>query len=64
MSILYELFERLILNRIKPLVEDKLLIEQAGFRANQGCNDQVTALTSFIETGFQRGQKTMAVLLI
>ena len=63
LSILYKLFERLILNRIKPLVEDKLPIEQAGLRANRGCNDQVTALTSFIENGFQRGQKTMAVFV-
>ena len=63
LSILYKLFERLILNRLKPIVEYKFPIEQAGFRSHRSCNEQITALSSSIENGFQRGKKTMVVFV-
>jgi hypothetical protein len=47
--------EKLIYNRISPIIEENLPIEQAGFRPNRNCCDQVLALISYIESGFQNG---------
>jgi retron-type reverse transcriptase len=47
--------EKLIYNRISPIIEENLPIKQAGFRPNRNCCDQVLALTSYIESGFQNG---------
>lgn len=57
----YKLFERLILNRIQPILENVLPIEQAGFRKNRACCDQVLALTTYIENGYK--EKSGAVFL-
>ena len=51
LSVTYKLFERILLNRIKHLIDDKLPIKQAGFRPNRGCQKQVSVLTNFIENG-------------
>ena len=51
------------MNRIKPFIEEKLPTEQAGFRTNRSCNEQVTALTTSIENSFQRDKKSMAVFV-
>jgi hypothetical protein len=53
LSVCHKFLEKLIYNRISPIIEEKLLIEQAGFRPNRNCCDQVLALTSYIESGFQ-----------
>lgn len=53
---LYKLFERLILNRLGPMVEDHLIPEQAGFRPGKSCTGQVVNLTQFIEDGYERNQ--------
>ena len=63
LSVCYKLLERLILNRISPIVEEVLAVEQAGFRPGRSCCDQVSALTTFIENGYQRNLKTGAVFL-
>ena len=59
----YKLFERLILERITPLVEDFLPQEQAGFRPGRSTMDQVLLLTQDIERGFEDRQKTGIVLV-
>ena len=59
----YKFLERIILRRLKPLVEDSLSIDQAGFRAGRSTQDQVLALSTFIENGFQQRLKTGAVFL-
>ena len=33
----YKLYERLILNRVSPLLEQQLIKEQAGFRPGKSC---------------------------
>ena len=58
----YKLFERL-LTRISPLVEPTLPAEQAGFCPGRSCADQVLALTTNIEAGFQRHLKTGVALV-
>lgn len=63
LSIVYNFFERLILNRIQHILENVLPIEQAGFRKSRACCDQVLALKTYIENGYQRKDKSGAVFL-
>lgn len=63
LSISYKLLERLILNRIAPTIEALIPIEQAGFRTGRDCSDQVLSLTTFVEAGFEKKLKSVAVFL-
>ena len=63
LSVCYKLSERLILRRISLTVEALLNPDQAGFRSNHSTCDQVAALSTYIENGFQRNMKTGAVFL-
>ena len=63
LSCMYKHLERLILNRISPIIEAKIPKTQAGFRSNRSCTDQALALTSFIESGFQKKLKTGVVFV-
>ena len=60
---LYKLFERLILNRLSPVIEHVLIPEQAGFRPGKSCTAQVLNLTQHIEDGFETGKITGIVLV-
>ena len=51
----YKLYERLILNRVLPLLEQHIINEQAGFRPGKSCTSQLLNLTQHIEDGYQRG---------
>ncbi|CAH1258394.1 Hypp2004 [Branchiostoma lanceolatum] len=59
----YKLFERLILNRIAPLVDELLIPEQAGFRPGKSCTGQLLNLTQYIEDGYEKGLITGAVFV-
>ena len=59
----YKLYERLILNRVSPLLEQHLIKEQAGFRPGKSCTSQLLNLTQHIEDGYQRGMITGAVFV-
>ena len=63
LSVSYKLFERIILQRILPKIESHLTIDQAGFRSGRSAGEQVLALTTFIENGFQTKLKTGAIFL-
>ena len=63
LSVTNKLLERIILQRINPIVEAALDVAQAGFRKGRSTQDQVLALTTHIENGFQKGEKTGAVFL-
>ena len=54
----YKLYERLILNRIAPTIEEHLIKEQAGFRPGKSCTSQLLNLTQHIEDGYQFGKIT------
>ena len=54
LSMCYKLLERLASQRISPTVEGLLSPDQAGFRKCRSTCDQVAALTTFIENGFQQ----------
>jgi hypothetical protein len=59
----YKLLERLIYNRIMPIINQHVPIEQAGFRPNQSCCNQVLSLTTFIEDGFEKCLKTAVTFI-
>lgn len=63
LSVTFKLLERLIFNRIVPEIEKIIPSEQAGFRKNRGCAEQVMSLTNHIENGFQKKLKTGAVFI-
>jgi hypothetical protein len=63
LSVCYKLLERLVLERITSTVETILSPDQAGFRSGRSTCDQVCALTTYIENGFQKQLKTGAVFL-
>ena len=64
LSMCYKLLsQRIILHRISPAVDEILNIEQAGFRPGRSTQDQVLALTTYVENGFQRRDKTGVVFL-
>lgn len=63
LSVAYKLLERLLYNRLNPIIMESLPIDQAGFRPNRNCEDQVLALTTFIERGYEQRLKTGAVFV-
>ena len=60
---LYNLFERLILNRLGLITEQHLIPEQAGFCPGRSCTSQVLNLTQYIENGFEKNQPTGVVFV-
>eukprot|EP00057_Strongylocentrotus_purpuratus_P005102 XP_003730216.1 PREDICTED: RNA-directed DNA polymerase from mobile element jockey-like [Strongylocentrotus purpuratus] len=60
---LFNLFERLILNRLGPVTEQHLIPEQAGFRPGRSCTGQVLNLTQHIEDGFEKNEPTGVVFV-
>jgi hypothetical protein len=61
-SVMYKLLERLILQRIQPLIEAATPVDQARFHKHRSCTEQVMA-TTYIEAGFQRQLKTGVVFV-
>ena len=53
----YKIVERLIYNRISPVIDPQLPQEQAGFRPGRSTLDQVAKLTSDIELAFDGNLK-------
>ncbi|CAJ1061372.1 Hypp2004 [Xyrichtys novacula] len=51
--ITYKLYERLLLQRLMPLIDTKLTKDQAGFRLGHSCARQLLNLTQHIEDGFE-----------
>ena len=49
LSIPSEVFCRVILNRIRMAVDQRIREEQAGFKARRGCSDQIFALRNIFE---------------
>ena len=60
---LHKLYERIILNRLIPIIDPQLIPEQAGFRPGKSCTGQILNLTQHIEDGFERGSITGAVFV-
>lgn len=60
---LYKLFERVVLTRLSPVLERYIPQDQAGFRPSRGTSEQVIALTSLIESGYEQKLKTGSVFV-
>ena len=63
LCILYKLYERMVMARISPKVEENLTPDQAGFRPGRSTCDQLLNLTQFIEDGFETKQITGTVFV-
>ena len=63
LCITYKLYERLILMRLSPLVDDKLTKDQGGFRPGRSCAGQLLNLTQHIEDGYERNVLTGAAFV-
>ena len=59
----YKLYERMIINRIAPVVEQRLIKEQAGLGTEKSCPSQLLNLTQHTEDGYQRGMITGAAFV-
>ena len=59
----YKLFERLLLNRLAPVVGEQLIPKQAGFRPGKSTTSQVLNLAQHTEDGFQEGLVTGVVFV-
>ena len=59
----YKLMGRLLLKRLGPMFESIIPPEETGFWKKRNTCDQVFALTSYIESGFQKKLKTGAVFI-
>ena len=51
----YKLYERMILNRIAPAIEQHLIKEHSGFRSGKSCTSQLLNPTQHIEDVFEEG---------
>ena len=56
----YKLLERVLVTRLAPIFESVIPPEQTGSRKKRNTCDQLLALTSYIESGFQKNLKTGA----
>ena len=59
----HKLFERIILNRLNPLIETMIIDQQAGFRPGKSTTGQLLNLTQHIEDGYERGMVTGTVFV-
>ena len=59
----YKLFERLLLGKFNPVVEPKIIIQQADFREGKSTTCQLLNLTQHIEDGFKKRLVTGAVFV-
>ena len=50
----YKLFERLLLGRLNPVVEPKIIPQQTGFLEGKSTTGQLLNLTQHIEDGFEK----------
>ena len=59
----YKILERLIYNRVEPIVDPLLPREQAGFRHGKSTMDQIVLLSQNIEDSFEAKKKAGAVFV-
>ena len=60
---LYKLYERMVMARYAPTVEEQLNPDQAGFRPGRSTCGQLLNLTQYIEDGFEEKQITGTVFV-
>ena len=60
---MYKIFERVLLNRLIPFIDGKLIPQQAGFRPGKSCTEQILNLTQTIENGYEAKKITGVVFI-
>jgi len=50
---MYKIFERVLLNKLIPFVDEKLIPQQAGFWPGKSSIGQILNLTQTIESGYE-----------
>ena len=50
-----KLYERVLLNRPGPFVDQRLIPQQASFKPGKSCTSQLMNLIQFIEDGYEKG---------
>ncbi|KAL4154377.1 hypothetical protein QTP88_000254 [Uroleucon formosanum] len=63
LSASYKLLERLIYNRISKTIDEVLPQEEAGFRPQRNCCDQVIALTTHVGNGYDKKLKIIVAFV-
>jgi hypothetical protein len=63
LSTIYKHLDRLLLTCLQSIVENSLSLEQAGFKQNRNCCDQVFSITMHVKNGFQQKAKSGGVFL-
>lgn len=63
LSVTFKILERVLLNRIEPIINQTVPVSQAGFRQHRGCSEQLAALSTLIESGFQQNRKTNVIFV-
>lgn len=59
----YKLYEKLIPNRLKTYVDNKLIREQGSFKPGRPCTGQILGLTQHIENGYEEKKITEVVFI-
>ena len=57
MSVVGKVFARILNERVKFVMADKVMDEQGGFRAGRGCNDQIFAVKQLVEKTNEKDKK-------
>jgi hypothetical protein len=63
LSIVFKILDLVILQRTQPLIDAVVPVSQAGYSKNCSCTEQVLALKSLIEAGFQGKLETGVVFI-
>jgi len=59
----YKWYEKLILNRLKTYIDNKLIKEKRGFRPGRSCTGQILGLIQHIENGYEEKKITRVVFI-
>ena len=57
MSIVGEVFGRVLNERVKVVTVDKVMDEQGGFRSGRGCSDQIFAVKQIVEKTIEKDRQ-------
>ena len=63
LSIPDKLFARILSDRVRQLTYNRLLEEQAGFRAGRGCIDHIFVIRQLVEKHLEIGKKMFAAFI-
>ena len=63
LSIPGKVFASILNNRVRKVIEDKVMEKQAGFRSGRGCSEQIFVMRQLTEKMIEKGKKMYAVFV-